>query len=112
VLLNSVDRWRKTTQFLQKWCNFICLRAWASEGFYPDGALVDFSNSFIGGAKSGEIRFLPQETKKIFFQSFFQIYKYFFQILQIFSKFSNFCHIPTPMFACRKSWFHTIKNLV
>jgi len=67
VLLNSVDRWRKTTQFLQKWCNFICLRAWASEGFYPDGALVDFSNSFIGGAKSGEIRFLPPETKKTVF---------------------------------------------
>jgi len=39
VLLDSVARWCKTPQFLQKWCNFICLCEWASEGFYPWGAL-------------------------------------------------------------------------
>jgi len=54
VLLNNVARR----------CNFICLCAWASEGFYPEGALVAFSKVFPRGAKSGEICFLPLATKK------------------------------------------------
>jgi len=59
VLLNSVARWCNTTQFLQKWCKFTCLCAWASEGSFPGRALVDFSKSFSRRAKSGEIRILP-----------------------------------------------------
>jgi len=39
-LLNSVDKWRCAKEFFQKWCNFICLCAWASEGFYPGGPKV------------------------------------------------------------------------
>jgi len=77
VLLNSVDRWRNTTQFLQKWCNFVCLCAWASEGFYPGGALVDFSNSFSKGA--------PKVVKFIFYLS--KLRKQHFLL-----KFSNSCH--------------------
>jgi len=74
VVLNSVAGWCNTTQFLQKWYNFTCLCAWASEGFFPGGRYWIFSKSFSRGAKSGEIRFLPLETKKTAF--FAEIFKF------------------------------------
>jgi len=43
---------------------FTCMCALASEGLFPGGELVDFCKVFLGGAKSGEICFLPLETKK------------------------------------------------
>jgi len=33
--------------FLQKWCNFTCLCAWASEGFYPGGGTSGFYQMFF-----------------------------------------------------------------
>jgi len=63
-VLNSVARWCNTTHFLQKSCNYTWLCAWASEGFFPGVALVDFSKSFSRGVKSGKICLLPLETKK------------------------------------------------
>ena len=82
--------------FLQKWCNFACLCAWASEGFYPGWALVDFSKSFSRVAKSGEICFLSPKTKK---KSFFaEIFKFLLPPL-------------THPFRCvRKSSCHSTKN--
>jgi len=59
VLLNSIARWCNTTHFLQKWCNLTCLCAWAPEGYFPGGALVDVSKRFCMGYKSGEIWFSP-----------------------------------------------------
>jgi len=95
VLLNSVARWFNTTQFLQKWCNFTCLCAWASEGLFPGGHWWIFSNVVLGGAKSGEIWFLPLETKKTAF--FAEIFK--FLLL--------FRH---PCLCVGKRSCHTIKN--
>jgi len=37
---------------LQKWCNFTCLLcAWAAEGIFQEGPLVDFSKSFSKGGQ-------------------------------------------------------------
>ena len=44
------------------------MEAWASEGFFPGGGSKEFSpNFFQGGAKSGEICFLPLEVEKTTF---------------------------------------------
>jgi len=49
------------------------VEAWASEGFFPGGGSKGFSQNFFqGGAKSGEIRFLPLEIKKTFFANNFK----------------------------------------
>jgi len=74
VLLNSVARWCNTTQFLQYWCNFTCLCAWASEGLFPLEHKWIFPNVFLRGAKSGDICFLPLETKKTAF--FPEVFKF------------------------------------
>jgi len=47
---------------------------WASEGFFPRGALGDFFLLFPGGAKSSEIWFFPLKTEKTtFFAENFKI---------------------------------------
>ena len=64
VLLNGVARWCNATQFFTKMVNFTGLCVWALElrkEFFQGGPLLDF---FLGWAKSGEICFLPLETKK------------------------------------------------
>ena len=43
------------------------LQSWESEGFFPGGALGDFSKIFPGGAGNGEICFFPLKTKKTTF---------------------------------------------
>jgi len=35
--------------FLQNWCNFTCLCAWASEGFFQGGTTGFFQTFFQGG---------------------------------------------------------------
>ena len=73
--------------FLQKWCNFACLCAWASGRFFQGGPLVDFFKSFSRvGAKSRETCFLPLETEK----------------RALLLKFSNSYPLSTPMLVCRK----------
>jgi len=37
------------------------LQSWASEGFFPGGPLRDFSKSFPGRPKNGNISFFPLE---------------------------------------------------
>jgi len=40
--------------FLQTWCNFTCLCAWAPEGFFPGrGTSRFFQKFFYWGARSG-----------------------------------------------------------
>jgi len=47
---------------------------WASERFFPGGALGNFFQNFSRGAKSGEICFFALEIKKIsFFAEIFKI---------------------------------------
>jgi len=36
----------------QNWCNFTCLCAWTSEGIFPGGPPVDFSQVFLGGGQN------------------------------------------------------------
>jgi len=53
-------------------CNNLIFRSWASEGFFPGGALAEFSRDSHkdfsrGGAKSGEISFFLLKTKKTTF---------------------------------------------
>jgi len=46
----------------------LCQGSWASEGFFPGGASRGISQNFFqGGAKSGEIWFLPLEIENNLF---------------------------------------------
>jgi len=51
----------KQHNVLQKLCNFTCFCALATEGFFPRGALVDFSKSFSRGG--------PEVVKFVFYHS-------------------------------------------
>ena len=77
--------------FLQ--CNFTCLCAWALEGFFPWGT-SGFFQKFSRGSESGEICFLPLETKKTAF---------FAEILKSLPSFRH------PSLCVGKSSCHTIK---
>ena len=83
--------------FLQKWCNFSCFCAWASEGFFQEDTSGFFQTFFYGGGKSGVICCLPLETKKTTF--FAEIFKFL----------SHFRH---PCLCVGKNSCHTIKKLV
>ena len=99
VLFNTVAICCDTTQFLQKWCNYTCLCAWASERFFPWGGHEWIPpNVFLGCvSQSGEIWFLPLATKK---RAFFA---------EIFKFVPPFQH---PCLCVGKSSSHTIKQLV
>ena len=43
---------------------FQTVGTWASERFFPGGALGDFFKIFLGGAKSGEICFFQSKLRK------------------------------------------------
>ena len=96
VLLNSVAIWCNATQFFTKKCHFTCLCAWALEGIFPGGSLVDFFKSFLRG---------PNVVKFVFHH--LKLRKQHFVL-----KFSNSCpSSDTHLLVCRKSSCHTTKNL-
>ena len=83
--------------FLQKWCNFTCLYAWALEGIFPGGATSGFFQKYFYGG--------PKMVKFVFYHS--KLRKQHFLL-----KFSNFC--PSSdiyMLVCRKSCAKQLKNI-
>ena len=65
VLLNNVARWCNTIQFFTKVVPFYILLCIGVGRNFPGGVLSKFFKAFFyGGAKSGEICFLPLEIRK------------------------------------------------
>jgi len=74
VLLNSVARWRNTTQFFTKMMSF-CLHVCMGFGrnFSRGGPLVDFPKVFLRGAKVVKFVFCHSKLRKRHFCWNFQI---------------------------------------
>ena len=81
--------------FVQNLCHFTCLCAWASEGFFPGVALVDFSKSFSEGRR--------KVVKFVFYHS--KLKKQLFVL-----KFSKSCPFQHPACVLEKICATPLKN--